>query len=118
MTLAFEPTEPDTMRRPPRRPGEPPLSGFLLWQVLLVSARIVAGVYGLFSWARQARGHSRNLHEMKITRAATSLPSKAKIAASPKRGWLSRLFQRTEPTTAQRLLTVHLQSTASFRRSR
>ena len=37
MTLAFEPTEAGTMRRPPRRPDEPILTGLLAWRVLLVS---------------------------------------------------------------------------------
>ena len=40
LTLAFEPTEPGTMRRPPRAPGQPILSGFLLWRVVLRLAAV------------------------------------------------------------------------------
>jgi magnesium-transporting ATPase (P-type) len=48
MALAFEPTEADVMKRPPRRTGEPVLSTFLLWRVALVSALFLAGVFGMF----------------------------------------------------------------------
>jgi len=51
LTLAFEPTEPGTMRRPPRRPDEPILSGLLFWRIGLVSLLGAAGVFGLFLWA-------------------------------------------------------------------
>jgi magnesium-transporting ATPase (P-type) len=51
LTLAFEPTEPGTMRRPPRGPNEPLLSGFLLWRVALVSVLFMAGVFGIFFYA-------------------------------------------------------------------
>jgi magnesium-transporting ATPase (P-type) len=54
MVLAFEPTERDAMRRPPRRPDEPLLSGFLVWRVALVSALFLAGIFGVFAWSRQA----------------------------------------------------------------
>ncbi len=37
LVLAFEPAEPDVMRRQPRRPDAPLLSPFLLWRVLVVS---------------------------------------------------------------------------------
>ncbi len=55
LTLAFEPTEPDAMRRPPRAPGQPILSGLLIWRVVLVSTLVVIGAFGMFFWAR-ARG--------------------------------------------------------------
>jgi magnesium-transporting ATPase (P-type) len=51
LTLAFEPTEADAMRRPPRRPMESLLSGFLVWRILLVSTLFVAGAFGMFAWA-------------------------------------------------------------------
>jgi magnesium-transporting ATPase (P-type) len=35
VALAFEPAEPDIMRRPPRRPDEPILSRFLIWRVAI-----------------------------------------------------------------------------------
>jgi magnesium-transporting ATPase (P-type) len=50
MALAFEATEPETMRRPPRRANEAMLSGFLLWRIALVSMLMAAGVFGIFSW--------------------------------------------------------------------
>jgi magnesium-transporting ATPase (P-type) len=54
MVLAFEPTERDAMHRPPRRPDEPLLSGFLVWRVALVSALFLAGIFGVFAWSRHA----------------------------------------------------------------
>lgn len=55
LTLAFEPTEPGTMRRPPRRRDQPILTGELMWRVGFVSLLFVAGAFGMFSWA-EARG--------------------------------------------------------------
>ncbi|MGP1394237.1 MAG: HAD-IC family P-type ATPase [Inquilinaceae bacterium] len=52
MTLAFEPSEPDVMRRPPRPPGEPFLSRFVLWRVAFVSALFCAGIFGTFTLAK------------------------------------------------------------------
>ena len=57
VALAFEPAEPDCMRRPPRDPDEPILSRFLVWRIAFVSALFLAGIYGLFLWAR-SRGLS------------------------------------------------------------
>jgi len=51
LALAFEPTEPDIMKRPPRATGEPILSGFLVWRVALVSVLFLAGIFGMFEWA-------------------------------------------------------------------
>jgi magnesium-transporting ATPase (P-type) len=51
LVLAFEPTEADVMRRPPRRPDEPLLSGFVLWRIAFVSALFLAGIFGMFEWA-------------------------------------------------------------------
>lgn len=55
LTLAFEPTEPGAMRRPARPPGQPMLSGRLVWRIVFVSALMVAGTFGVFQWAT-ARG--------------------------------------------------------------
>jgi magnesium-transporting ATPase (P-type) len=52
MTLAFEAAEPGVMRRPPRPPGTPILSGFVIWRVILVSALFCAGIFGQFALAR------------------------------------------------------------------
>jgi magnesium-transporting ATPase (P-type) len=51
LTLAFEPTEPGTMRRPPRPPREPLLTSMVVWRILFVSALVVAGAFGSFAWA-------------------------------------------------------------------
>lgn len=52
IALAFEPTETDVMKRPPRSAGEPMLSRFLIWRIVFVSLLFVAGVFGIFAWAR------------------------------------------------------------------
>ncbi|MCS6778212.1 MAG: cation-transporting P-type ATPase [Geminicoccaceae bacterium] len=52
LTLAFEPTEPGTMRRPPRRPDQPILSGELAWRIVFVSFLFVCGAFGIYSWAK------------------------------------------------------------------
>ncbi|MCI1193565.1 cation-transporting P-type ATPase [Calidifontimicrobium sp. SYSU G02091] len=51
MVLAFEPTEPDVMRRPPRAPDEPLLSRFLVWRIVFVSALFLGGIFGMYEWA-------------------------------------------------------------------
>ena len=51
LALAFEPTEPDAMTRPPRSPDEAILSRFLVWRIVFVSALFLSGVFGAFGWA-------------------------------------------------------------------
>ncbi|TPW27685.1 cation-transporting P-type ATPase [Martelella alba] len=51
MALAFEPTEDDTMRRPPRPRNEPLLTGQLGWHILLVSTLFLGGVFGIYSYS-------------------------------------------------------------------
>ncbi|ADE14947.1 ATPase, P-type (transporting), HAD superfamily, subfamily IC [Nitrosococcus halophilus Nc 4] len=53
LALAFEPPEGNVMRRPPREPGEPVLSGFLVWRIVFVSVILVVGTFGLFLWYRE-----------------------------------------------------------------
>ncbi len=50
LSLAFEPPETNVMRRRPRDPAEPLLSGFLVWRIVLVSVMLVAACFGLFLW--------------------------------------------------------------------
>jgi magnesium-transporting ATPase (P-type) len=50
LAIAFEPPETNVMRRRPRDPLEPLLSGFLVWRIVLVSAMLVAACFGLFLW--------------------------------------------------------------------
>ncbi|MDJ0388434.1 HAD-IC family P-type ATPase [Roseomonas sp. E05] len=55
LTLAFEAAEPNVMRRPPRDPREPLLTGFLVWRTVLVSVLFTLAAFGIFAWT-QARG--------------------------------------------------------------
>lgn len=50
LSLAFEPAEADVMKRQPREPSEPILTGFLIWRIIFVSLILVAGTFGLFLW--------------------------------------------------------------------
>jgi len=52
LALAFEPVEPGAMRRAPRPPDQPILTGFMLWRVLFVSLIMVGATFGLFLWDR------------------------------------------------------------------
>ena len=60
IALAFEPTEENTMRRPPRPRHEPLLSGELVWHIVLVSILFLCGVYGMFTYAID-KGYSTEL---------------------------------------------------------
>ncbi len=51
LTLAFEPTEPGTMGRPPRKATESLLSRRLLWRIVFVSLLFVIGAFGIFFYA-------------------------------------------------------------------
>ena len=50
LALAFEPSEPDVMQKPPRDPEAPILDGFLVWRVFFVSMIMVSGIFGFFVW--------------------------------------------------------------------
>ncbi len=50
LALAFEPTEANVMHRPPRDPGEPLLSGIMLWRIGAVSVLLIVAPLGLFLW--------------------------------------------------------------------
>jgi len=55
LALSFEKSEPGVMRRPPRDPREPILSGFMLWRIVFVSLLLTGGPLALFLW-ESARG--------------------------------------------------------------
>ena len=57
LALAFEPSEPGTMRRRPRQRTAPLLSGWLVWHIVLVSALFLAAGFGVFFYALD-RGYS------------------------------------------------------------
>ena len=50
LALAFEPTEPDAMRRPPRPPREPLIPRDLLGRILVVSLLMLASTFAIFEW--------------------------------------------------------------------
>lgn len=60
IVLAFEPTEENTMRRPPRPRHEPLLTGDLVWHIVLVSGLFLGGVFGMYAYAID-QGHSIEL---------------------------------------------------------
>ncbi|MBL9060246.1 MAG: HAD-IC family P-type ATPase, partial [Mangrovicoccus sp.] len=60
MALAFEPTEPGTMARPPRPRHQPILSGALVWHVVLVATLFLAAIFAVFTFAID-RGYSPEL---------------------------------------------------------
>ncbi|MFN4142823.1 HAD-IC family P-type ATPase [Aestuariivirga sp.] len=60
LALAFEPTEENTMLRPPRTRGEALISGGLLWHVAFVSLLFMAGAFGVYAYAVD-KGHPDEL---------------------------------------------------------
>ena len=56
LALAFEPTEPGTMQRPPRPPAEPLITRAFLGRILYVSLLMMATTFGVFEW-ELARGN-------------------------------------------------------------
>ena len=60
IALAFEPTEKNTMSRPPRARHEPLLNGELVWHIVLVSILFLCGVFGAYHYAID-RGYSVEL---------------------------------------------------------
>ncbi len=60
LALAFEPSEPRTMRRPPRPRNEPLLTGELIWHIVLVSVLFLLAVFGIYAYATD-RGYSQEL---------------------------------------------------------
>lgn len=60
LALAFEPSEPGTMHRPPRPRNEPLLTGGLIWHIVFVSTLFLAAVFGMYFYAID-RGYSVTL---------------------------------------------------------
>lgn len=56
LALAFEPTEENTMKRPPRPRDAPLLTGELVWHIILVSALFLVAVFGVYAFAID-KGH-------------------------------------------------------------
>lgn len=53
LALSFEPSEPDIMRRPPRKSGERILDGVLVWRIGFVSVLIGGATMGVFFYEIQ-----------------------------------------------------------------
>jgi magnesium-transporting ATPase (P-type) len=60
LALAFEPSEPGTMRCPPRPRDAPLLTGELVWHIVLVSTLFLFAVFGIYAYALD-RGHDQAL---------------------------------------------------------
>ncbi|MDA3869044.1 MAG: cation-transporting P-type ATPase [Gammaproteobacteria bacterium] len=60
IALAFEPTQEDAMKRPPRPRNQPLLTGELVWHIILVTALFLVGVFGIHAYAL-AQGYSLEL---------------------------------------------------------
>jgi calcium-translocating P-type ATPase len=54
LALAFEPGEPDAMRRPPRDPKEKLVGGELVWRIVSVSIAMALGTFAVHQWAIDA----------------------------------------------------------------
>ena len=54
LALAFEPSEPDIMKRPPRDPSAGILNRYFLFRIVYVSLILCAGTFGLFVWMKTA----------------------------------------------------------------
>lgn len=52
LVLAFEPTEPNTMVRPPRDPKEKIVSPFMLWRIAFVSVLFACATFAIFAYAQ------------------------------------------------------------------
>ncbi|BAU57667.1 Ca ion P-type ATPase [Halorhodospira halochloris] len=61
MALAFEPSEPGVMQRPPRDPSAALLSGFMLWRIPFVAILLWLGTFGHFVWMEEVVGVSDEL---------------------------------------------------------
>ncbi|ADH84800.1 cation-transporting P-type ATPase [Desulfurivibrio alkaliphilus] len=61
MALAFEPAEPGVMKRPPRSPDAPLISGFMLWRIPFVALLLWAGTFWHFVWMEEVAGASLEL---------------------------------------------------------
>jgi magnesium-transporting ATPase (P-type) len=71
LPLAFEAREPDVMKRPPRRPDAPVLSGFVVMRTLMVAVLMCAGATGLFLWEYNTEVARGTAHGVALREAQT-----------------------------------------------
>ncbi|MDZ4736067.1 MAG: HAD-IC family P-type ATPase [Rhodospirillaceae bacterium] len=60
LALAFEPSEENTMRRPPRPRNAPILTGELIWHVVMISVLFAFAVFGIYTYGID-RGYTPEL---------------------------------------------------------
>ena len=65
LSLSFEPPEKGVMKKPPRPPSTPLLSGFLVWRIIYVFTIMVIGSFGLFLFMLNTG------HEIELARTVT-----------------------------------------------
>ncbi len=70
LALAFEPKEPGVMQRPPRTPGMPILTKFLLWRIAFVSLILVTGAMTHFQYMLTLWSHLEPEDQLALARTA------------------------------------------------
>jgi len=73
LPLAFEAKEPSVMRRPPRSPDAPVLSGFVIMRTFVAAALMTIGAVGLFLWEYNANGETVDAMKKGQTMAVTTV---------------------------------------------
>jgi potassium/sodium efflux P-type ATPase len=73
LPLAFEAKEPSVMRRPPRSPDAPVLSGFVLTRTFVAATLMTIGAVGLFLWEYHANGQTVDAMKKGQTMAVTTV---------------------------------------------
>jgi Ca2+-transporting ATPase len=73
LPLAFEAKEPNVMRRPPRSPDAPVLSGFVIMRTFVAATLMTIGAVGLFLWEFNANGETLDAMKKGQTMAVTTV---------------------------------------------
>ena len=106
LALAFEAAEPDVMRRPPRAPDAPILTGYIVWRIVLVTVLMLAGTFATFEWLLQT-GASLDYARTAAVNAIVAMEASYLLSARRLRGpgW-SGLFQRSAWATWSAIAAV------------
>jgi len=73
LPLAFEAKEPNVMRRPPRSPDAPVLSGFVIMRTFVAATLMTIGAVGLFLWEYNTNGETLDAMKKGQTMAVTTV---------------------------------------------
>ena len=111
LALAFEPAESGIMRRRPRPPGVPLLSGFFVWRVLMVSILMMAGALGLFLWELD-HGTSLETARTIAVNAVVAAEIEKRTGKETRNCVLGHLQRGGSPTTFDRALCSMFGATA------